>query len=146
MDRDDELPISVRLAMCPAERERDPSGCRASGRHITLELPVHVVLILQLPVPPLLRLQALVPGVHVNRIAIAISWIAIGSIVLRPLWWLQKQLWILFVPATALSSRRLFPRVFAAPEAYRRGGKSGGYIAMKLNNTHFNSSRHNRQL
>ena len=25
-----ELPILVRLAMCPAERERDSSGCRAS--------------------------------------------------------------------------------------------------------------------
>ena len=31
MDRDEGLPISVRLAMCLAERERDPSGCRASG-------------------------------------------------------------------------------------------------------------------
>ena len=30
MDRDEELPISVRLAMCSAERERDPSGCGAS--------------------------------------------------------------------------------------------------------------------
>ena len=27
MDRDEELPISVRLALCPGERERDPSGC-----------------------------------------------------------------------------------------------------------------------
>ena len=41
-----ELPISVRLAMCPAERERDSSGCRASG--ITLEQPVHVLLVLLL--------------------------------------------------------------------------------------------------
>ena len=29
--------------MCPVERERDPSGCRASG--LTPELPVHVVLV-----------------------------------------------------------------------------------------------------
>ena len=46
MDRDEGLPISVRLAMCPDERERDPSSCRESG--LTPELPVHVVL-----VPPL---------------------------------------------------------------------------------------------
>ena len=44
---DEGLSISVRLAICVAERERDPSGCRASG--LTPELPVHVVL-----VPPLL--------------------------------------------------------------------------------------------
>ena len=37
MDRDEGLPISVRLAMCLAERERDPSGCRASG--LTPERP-----------------------------------------------------------------------------------------------------------
>ena len=43
MDRDEGLPVSLRLAMCLAERERDPSGCRASG--LTLELPVHVVLV-----------------------------------------------------------------------------------------------------
>ena len=43
MDRDEGLPISLRLAMCLAERERDPSGCRKSG--LTPELPVHVVVI-----------------------------------------------------------------------------------------------------
>ena len=37
MDRDEGLPISVRLAMCLAEREGDPSGCRASG--LTPERP-----------------------------------------------------------------------------------------------------------
>ena len=47
MDRDEGLPISVCLALCLAERVRDPSGCRASG--LSPELPVHVVL-----VPPLL--------------------------------------------------------------------------------------------
>ena len=45
IDLDDGLPISVRLAMCLAERERDPSGCRASG--LTSELPVHMVLVSQ---------------------------------------------------------------------------------------------------
>ena len=35
-----------------SERERDPSGCRASG--LTPELPVHVVLVPPLLVPPLL--------------------------------------------------------------------------------------------
>ena len=43
MDRDEELPISVRLAMCLAERERAASGCRASG--LTPGPPVHVVLV-----------------------------------------------------------------------------------------------------
>ena len=46
------LSFSVRLAMCPVERVRDPSGCRASG--LTPELPVHVVLVPPLLVPPLL--------------------------------------------------------------------------------------------
>ena len=50
--------------LCPAVRERDPSGCRASG--LTSELPVHVVLVTPLLVLPLLRLHALVclPGVQ----------------------------------------------------------------------------------
>ena len=73
------LPISVRLAMCPAERERNLSGCQASG--INPELPFHVALVLPLQVPPLLCLQALVSGCNVNRIDIAISWIAIGIFV-----------------------------------------------------------------
>ena len=34
MDRDEELPISVHLAMCPAERERDLYGLLiVSGRY-----------------------------------------------------------------------------------------------------------------
>ena len=140
IDRDEEFPISVRLAMCPAERERDPSGCRASGRPITPELPVLAVLVLPLP-----RLQALVPGgeCNVNRIAISISWIALGSFVFASCSGYEK-LWVLYllVPATALSGR-IVPSFSAAPEAYRREGKSGEYLAMKLNNTHFNSSRHN---
>ena len=43
MNGDEELPISVVLAMCLAKRERDSSGCRASG--VTPELPVHLVLV-----------------------------------------------------------------------------------------------------
>ena len=45
--------------MCPVERERDPSGYRASG--LTPELPVHVVLVPPLLVPPLLVPPLLVP-------------------------------------------------------------------------------------
>ena len=91
---DEYLSFSVRLAMCPVERERDPLGCRASG--LTPELPVHVVLVppllvpsllvppllrFQALVPPLLRLQALVPILQRHRIAFAIFWIALGSFV-----------------------------------------------------------------
>ena len=56
MDRDEQFPISVRLTMCPSERERDPASCQASGMPIgpnSSELPVQVVLILPLLVPPL---------------------------------------------------------------------------------------------
>ena len=45
--------------MCPVERERDPSGCRASG--LPPELPVHVVLVPPLLIPPLLVPPLLVP-------------------------------------------------------------------------------------
>ena len=31
MDRDEQLPISVRKTTCPSEIVRDLSGCRASG-------------------------------------------------------------------------------------------------------------------
>ena len=47
--------------MCPVERERDPSGCRASG--LPPELPVHVVLVPPLLVPPLLVPPLLIPAV-----------------------------------------------------------------------------------
>ena len=54
---------------------------------------------------------------------------------------------ILLVPATALSSRRFFSRLFAAPAAYKRGPLFDGHITMKLNKTHFSyCSRHNLQL
>ena len=59
MDRDEQLPFSVWLAICPVERERDLSGCRASG--LTPDLPDHVVLVPPLLVPPLLVPPLLVP-------------------------------------------------------------------------------------
>ena len=59
MDRDEELSFSVWLAICPVERERDQSGCRASG--LTPDLPEHVVLVPPLLVPPLLVPPLLVP-------------------------------------------------------------------------------------
>ena len=40
MDRDEGLPISVRLAMCPDERERDTSSCRESGLHSKMVLSI----------------------------------------------------------------------------------------------------------
>ena len=45
--------------MCPVERERGRSGCRASG--LTPELPVHIVLVPPMLVPPLLVPPLLVP-------------------------------------------------------------------------------------
>ncbi len=53
---------------------------------------------------------------------------------LRPLWWLRKALDCTRAGDRIVQST-ILPRVFAAPEAYRREGKSGGYIAMKLNKT-----------
>ena len=37
-----ELPISVRLAMCQAERESDSSGCRASVPDASLRLALSI--------------------------------------------------------------------------------------------------------
>ena len=71
------------------------------------------------------------------------TWIALGSFVFVRCGGFEKAL-VLLVPATALSSRRLFSRLFAAPKAYRHGrGLSDGHIAMKLNKTHINTNRHN---
>ena len=50
---------------------------------------------------------------------------------------------VVVLSSTALSSRRFFSGFFAAPEAYKRGRLSDGYITMKLNKTPFNCSRHN---
>ena len=103
---DQGLPISLRLVNVPmAGRERDPSGCRASGL-----LPVHVVL-----VPPLL---------------VTPSWPAV--VVTSKLW------------TTAMYSRRIFSRFFVNTGGmHARMFNSDGYIAMKLNKIHFNSSKHN---
>ena len=91
--------------MCPVERERDPSACRASG--LTTELPVHVVLVPPMLVPPLLVPPLLVPPLLVPPLlrfsgagsaaasssgagtdgetstasCLAIFWIALGSFV-----------------------------------------------------------------
>ena len=46
-------------------------------------------------------------GCNLNRIAISISWIALGSFVFARCGGYEK-LWLVFVPATALSSRRFF--------------------------------------
>ena len=102
----------------PAERERDPSGCRASG--LSPEIPVHVVLVTLLLVLPLLRLQALVglPGVqrqphrHFYFIDFPRHFLSPPAVEV------SKKLWILLVPTTALSSRRFFSRFFAAPDQY----------------------------
>ena len=84
-------------------------------------------------------------GVNVNCIAIAISWIALGSFVFARLGGYEKALDFTRAGHRIVHST-LRPSFFSAPEAYRRGGKSGGYIAMKLNKTHFISSRHNWHL
>ena len=139
MDRDEESPISVRLAMCPAERERDASGCRSSG--VTPELSVLVATWCRFRRCCFRRrfvFRRWYWGCNVKHIAIAISWISR----LRPLCWLRKSSGFYscrrtYCPVCASSC------VFLAPEAYRRGHKSGGYIAINLNKTHINSSRHN---
>ena len=136
MDRNKELPISVRLAMCPAERDRDPLGCRASG--LTPELPLHVVMFSPLLVPQLLRLQALVPGVQRQRITIAMSWISIASFYFARFGGFEKGLD--FNRAVhGIFSRRIFSRLFAAPNPYWRERLPDGHIAMKFNKTTYTS-------
>ena len=122
------VPMTVRLAMCRAERERERFvGLSSVG--ITLELPVHVLLVLLLLVTSLLRLQALIPGVKpqphrhffpglpsgVSSSPAVVVTKSSGLHSCRPL----------HSPVDASSSF-----VFAEPEAYRREGKSGGCIAM----------------
>ena len=92
MDRDEGLSFSVRLAMCPVERERDPSGCRASD--LTPELPVIVVLVPAAVLVAFRRRFVFRRWFHrcfafrrwyrwynVNRIAFAIFWIALENVV-----------------------------------------------------------------
>ena len=135
MDCDEELPISVRV--CPAGRERNPSGCRASC--LTPALPVHVVMVPPLLVLLLLRLQALVPGVQRQSIAIAISWIALESFVFARCSGFEKALD--FTGAGQGIVQSTLPLSFDCSTegiCYRRGRLSDGFIVMKLNKTHFN--------
>ena len=130
--------------MCPVERERDPSICRASG--LTPELPVHVVLIpprclfrrcwfrrclfrhcwfrrcfvFQALVPPLLRLQALVPMVKRQPHRVCYFLDCTRKFRLRPLWWLQKcsGFYSCRPPHCPVDASSLV--FFTAPEAYTR--------------------------
>ena len=116
MDRDEQFPISVRLAMCPSERERDPASCQASGMPIgpnSSELPVHVVLILPLLVPPLHAPSSGTGTGRATSTASPLLFLGLASEVSSsPAVVVTKMSWLLLVPATALSSRRFFPRVF----------------------------------
>ena len=129
--------------MCPVERERDRSGCRASG--LTPELPVHVVLVpplLVLPllvpllvvppllVPPLLRFQALVPMVHRQPHRVCYFLDCTRKFRLRPPWWLKKAPDFTSVGHRTVQSTLLLS-FFAAPEAYKRGPLFDGYNTMK---------------
>ncbi len=96
MDRDEQLPSSVRLAMCPSERERDPASCQASGMPIgpnSSELPVQVVLILPLLVPPLHASSSGTGTGGATSTPSPLLFLGLASEVssrLRPLWWLRK--------------------------------------------------------
>ena len=139
MDRVEGLSFSVRLAMCPVERARDPPGCRASG--LTPELPVIVMLVPSVLVPPLLRLQALVPMVKRQPHRVCYFLDCPRKCRRRPaLWWLQKS-------SGFYSCRPRHCPVDASSlvvlQHYTRGRLSDGYITMKLNKTPFICSRHN---
>ena len=91
-----------------AERVRDPSGFRAPGLPVQVllvppllvpPLLVPPLLVPPLLVPPLLRLQALVPGMHRH------SYLVTSEVSFPPVVVVTKKLWILLVPATAISSR-----------------------------------------
>ena len=144
--------------MCTVESERDPSGFRASG--LTPELPVHVVLVPPLLVPsllvppllrfqalvlPLLRLQALVPMVQRQPHRVCYFLDCPRKFRLRPLrWFIHKSSGFYSCRPPHCPCRCFFSRFFAAPEAYKRGRLSNGYITMKLNKTPFSyCSRHN---
>ena len=149
--------------MCPVERERDPSGCRASG--LTPELPVHVVLVssvagsvppLLVPsllVPPLLRFQALVPPLLRFQALVPMGQRqphrgcyfldCPRKFRLRPLWWLHKSSGFYSCRPSHCPIDASSLIVLAAPEAYKRGRVSEVYITLKFNKMHFNCSRHN---
>ena len=127
--------------LCPDERERDPSDCRASG--LTPELPVHVVLVTPLLVLPLLCLQALVglPGVkrQPHRHFYFIDFPRKFLVPAR-CGGFEKALDFTRGGYRIVQSTLLLS-FFAAPDQYRRGRLSDGYIAVEQD-----SSRHNRQL
>ena len=131
MDCDEGFSFSVRLAMCPVERERDPPGCRASGlspeRHRRACSAV------------VGSAAASSSGAGTDGATSTASRLLFldcpRKFRLRPLWWLQKSCGFYScrpqhcpVDASSLG-------FFAAPEAYKRGRLSDGYITMKLNNT-----------
>ena len=91
-----------------AERECDPSGCRASGQTPELVHIVHVVLVPPLLVPP--------PS--------------LGVLVMIKLWILD--VYPCRPPHCPVDESSVF---FAAPEACRRGRLSDGHTAIKLNKT-----------
>ena len=142
MDRDEELPISVRLAMCSAERERDASGCRSSG--ITPELSVLVASWCWFRRCCFRRrfvFRRCYRGCNVKHIAIAISCISLASFVFARCGGYEKALDFTRAGHRIVQSALLPSFLFAAPEAYRCGRLSEGYayIVMKLNKIHFNS-------
>ena len=162
--------------MCPVERERDPSGYRASG--LTPELPVHAVLVppllvppllvppllvpsllvpphhlrFQALVPPLLRLQALVSMVQrqPNRVCYFLD--CPRKFRLRLLWWLHKSSGFYscrppHCPVDASSLVFLQHRRPTSADVYPTDTPPPTSIIMKLSKTPFNyCSRHNWQL
>ena len=113
MDCDEELPISVRV--CPAGRERDPSTCRAScltprgdGSAAAGSAAAS-------------SSGSDSGGCNVNRSPLLFPGLP-SEVSSSPAVVVSKKLWILLVPAKALSSRRFFSRLIAAPKAYVTGG------------------------
>ena len=149
--------------MCPVERERGRSGCRASG--LTPELPV------QSRRAGFLRCwfrrcwfrrcwfrccfvfrrwfrRCFV--FNVNRIAVKeTSRLLFSGLPLEvsssPAVVVTKKLRILLVPATALSNRRFFAHFFSGTGVIqaRTCIRSIGLLTLKFNKMHFNCSRHN---
>ena len=117
------------------------------------QLPVHVVL-----VPPCWFRRCVVfrrwfrrcfvfrrwyRWYNVNRIAFAIFWIALGSFVFARWGGYKKSsgFYSCRPPHCPIDASSLI--FLAAPEAYKRGRVSDGYITLKFNKMHFNCSRHN---
>ena len=143
--------------MCTVESERDPSGIRASGQLLNYRSTscwfrrywFHLCWFRRCFVFRRWLCRDLVfrrwcRWCNVNRIAFAMFWICPRKFRLRPLWWLHKSSGFYSCRPPHCPCKRFFSRVFAAPEAYKRGRLSNGYITMKLNKTPFSyCSRHN---